>query len=333
MNRLLCLLQPIEQLLNCKSRAKESIDLDYSSLPPQLVVLKALRSKHFILSTVCIMALFANVLAVAFAGLFRQETIEMRHAAIVYPPFDLKFVPVDGFIGPDARQSESGSLEISGAYRGGNGQDHFLITNSNWTRGTALPAWTDESMFYQPTFSEEANNLDANALFESNTKAFGTKLDCTELELGSKFDAALSNSTGYLRAKIETTVTKGSRQVRCIERTPMSLGPGPVGEPCVTGPSAAELVFLLQPQGPNATLEDAEICMESVVLGWLRTPNHTCGKAVPQSLGKENSTFIQCRPTWKTGRASVRVKPNGRLQQPVTDLILDSDTGGCLPAS
>ena len=75
LNRLLCLLQPIEELQSCKAKAKDSIDLNYSSLPPQLVLFKALRAGHLIVAAVCFMALLANLLSIAFAGLFHHDTI------------------------------------------------------------------------------------------------------------------------------------------------------------------------------------------------------------------------------------------------------------------
>lgn len=77
MNRLLCLLQPIQELQSCKAKAKDSVDLNYSSLPPQLVLFKALRARHFVLAAVCSMALLANVLSVAFAGLFHHDTVSV----------------------------------------------------------------------------------------------------------------------------------------------------------------------------------------------------------------------------------------------------------------
>lgn len=143
------MLQPIEELRNCNARAKKSIDLNYSSLPPQFVVFKALRSKHFVLAAVCVMVLLANLLAVAFAGIFNQDTFDIMHSATFSPPFKMEFVPINGSIGPKNGQI-FGSLEPSGAYRGGNSQDQFLIAESNFTRDTPLPSWTDEKMFYLP---------------------------------------------------------------------------------------------------------------------------------------------------------------------------------------
>lgn len=77
LNRLLCLLQPIQELQDCKAKAQDSVDLNYNSLPPQLVLFKALRARHFVLAAVCSMALLANVLSIAFAGLFNHDVAEV----------------------------------------------------------------------------------------------------------------------------------------------------------------------------------------------------------------------------------------------------------------
>jgi hypothetical protein len=317
MNRLFCLLQPIEQLQDCKAKAKDSIDLDYSSLPPQLVVVRALRSKHFVLAIVCIMALLANLLAVAFAGLFRQETIDMRHAAIFHPPFHMKFVEINGTIGPDAGSREIGSLQFSGAYRGGNGEEQFLVDSSNYTRGTPLPAWTDHRMLYMPIFPEGRGPMGTGVHVEADTQAFGAELECTELDLGNNFKVNLT-SDGLLRMDIETA--SGSGRAQCTQTLPLSPG-----KDCEKGPSAGEIVFRPTSRNPNATIEEQEKCMDSVVLGWMRTT--ACQHAGGKPLHKENATFIHCRPTWKTGHATILVDSDGRLQQPVTDLVIDNNAG------
>ncbi|KAF2824129.1 hypothetical protein CC86DRAFT_408236 [Ophiobolus disseminans] len=67
-NRLLCMLQPLEALQGSRSASK-TISLNYNSLPPQLTIFRAIRAGHFTLASVCAMALLANLLATAFAGL------------------------------------------------------------------------------------------------------------------------------------------------------------------------------------------------------------------------------------------------------------------------
>ncbi|CAO2647279.1 Nn.00g082010.m01.CDS01 [Neocucurbitaria sp. VM-36] len=323
LNRLLCMLQPIEELQTCNARAKKSIDLDYSSLPPQLVIIKAMRSKHFILAAVCSMALLANLLAVAFAGLFHQDTFNIRHVTTLSSPFDLKFVPINGSIGPDPRSAAIDSLESSGAYKGGQGEDQFLISESNHTRGTPLPAWTDDRLFYLPFIPQDNKSTNVSS-FEATTRAFGAELDCTQLELSSSFQAGLEKDLriSTINPSINITVTTKSSQFQCTSPRDMQLRRGKVGEGCVSGRSSTELVLPLVPRRANATREEVEACMESIVLGWLRNPSKDCSKVQSQPLTKENSTFIQCKPRWLSGSAKIRVDPTGRLQATAQNLDL-----------
>ncbi len=269
------------------------------------------------------MALLANLLAISLSGLFNQATIDMRHSTRFNPPYELKFVPINGSIGPVSGLS-FGSLNFSGAYRGGNGEDQFLVAESNYTRGTPLPPWTDESMFYLPLFEENTDNPTAHANgsgYEAVTQAFGADLDCTRLEIGDRFEAAVvtekSGLTFSSHASINLTVPADSGDVRCSSLASLPIRPGPIRENsiCVNGPSALELVVQLQASGGiNATQEETDACMRPVVLGWVRDPQGSCpiGKSV--QLNENNSIFIRCQPRLMVGTAKVRVDPHGRLQ-------------------
>ncbi|KAJ4377612.1 hypothetical protein N0V83_000439 [Neocucurbitaria cava] len=320
-NRLLCMLQPIEELQSCNARAKKSIDLDYSSLPPQLVFFKALRSKHFVLAAVCAMALLANLLAIAFSGLFNQATIDMRHPTVMKPPFDFKVVPINGSIGPIGGLT-FGALSASGAYQGGSGMDQFLLADSYLKKGIPLPAWTDETMFYQPLFLEEANNTNGHQL-GARTRAFGAKLECTAVEFGNEFHAGLLGDD--ILPSVNITITSATGKAVKCSRIGVYMRAGPISNVlgnCVTGPSAAELIFTLVPTA-NATQEEAAVCMGSVVLGWLRDPNGSCPKAMTGMLNEQNATFVHCRPKLMTGFATIQVDSSGRLQQDVKDLTVE----------
>ncbi|KAI4937671.1 hypothetical protein J4E85_000106 [Alternaria conjuncta] len=327
-NRMLCMLQPIEELQSCNARAKKSIDLDYASLPPQLVILKALRSKHLVLAAVCTMALLANLLAVSLAGLFNQATIDIQHAIVADQPLQFKFMPVDGNIGPVGGQN-FGSNVASGAYQGSNGEEQFLIADSYLRQGIPLPAWTDENMFYLP-FAAQQTNTTATKDIEARTRAFGAKLECNSLRFDKSFQAGiirpLSTSEAINPSVNITVTTDTGRSVQCTKTgTYMRQGPiSTTGNSCVTGPSAAELAFILEPMA-NSTQADAEVCMGSIVLGWLRNPTGSCGESKPVSLDEHNSAFVHCRPRLMTGFATVRVDSSGRLQKQAQNVTLDND--------
>lgn len=326
-NRLLCMLQPIEELQGCNARGKNSIDLDYSSLPPQLVIMKALRSRHFVLAAVCAMALLANLLAVTFAGLFNQVTIDMQHATTLDPPFNFKFVPINGSIGL-INGHVLGSITTSGAYRGGTGEDHFLVADSYLRQGTALPAWTDKRTFYLPFFPEQENDNPKAHRFEAQTTAVGARLDCTSLEVDDNFRASLvraSPRSDSILPSINITINSPSgNSVRCtkvgafVHHGPLALVTGS----CVTGPSALELTFLLDPVA-NATQEERDVCMGSVVLGWIRDANGTCEEHQTVVLDDTNAAFVHCRPKLMTGSGTIQVDSSGRLQQDVRDLNME----------
>ncbi len=177
------MLQPIEELQDCNVRAKDSINLNYSSLPPQLVIFKALRSKHFVLASVCTMALLANLLAIAFSSLFNQIIIDIKHATILTQPLDFRFFNINGSIGPTDDINEN-AFQISGAFEGGDGQDQFFVADSYLKQGSSLPAWVDDTMFYMP-FTVRAMNATNNNRLQAKTRAFGAKLECMLSSLSS----------------------------------------------------------------------------------------------------------------------------------------------------
>lgn len=95
LNRLLCVLQPFEELRKGDSLASRSLKVQYTSLPPQLVVWRALRAKHLLLSAVCIVAVSTNVLAVALSALLVEglttTEIPYQSTTMFVPYFNLTY--------------------------------------------------------------------------------------------------------------------------------------------------------------------------------------------------------------------------------------------------
>lgn len=162
-NRKLCIIQPLEELRTSRARASRSLTLNYNSLPAQLTIFKAVRAGHRLLALVCGMTLLANLLAVAFSGLFYQEVVPIARSTSVSAPFAAKFQVINGSTGPpvDGILAKSTSL-YSGAFRGGSGEDHFLVSESNYTRNTSLPFWVDSHAMYLPFLKpEDAKSSDS----------------------------------------------------------------------------------------------------------------------------------------------------------------------------
>jgi hypothetical protein len=75
LSRLLCLLQPFEELRKGNASSSKSVEVKYTSLPPQLAIWRAFRAKHFLLAVVCFVAVSTNVLAVTLAALLNESPV------------------------------------------------------------------------------------------------------------------------------------------------------------------------------------------------------------------------------------------------------------------
>ncbi|KAK5155716.1 hypothetical protein LTR04_005761 [Oleoguttula sp. CCFEE 6159] len=144
LNRLMCVLQPFEDLRRGKSTAARSMTIDYTSLPPQLVIWKALRARHILLGAICAMALLANVLAVALQRLLYENLVSI--------PYSTTFVSL---YTPKLDGRSLGVASPSHAYVV---SDHFNVALSNLTAGTAMPPWADDELFYMPFKSASDSN-------------------------------------------------------------------------------------------------------------------------------------------------------------------------------
>ncbi|KAF2815848.1 uncharacterized protein BDZ99DRAFT_471166 [Mytilinidion resinicola] len=327
-NRLLCMLQPLEDLRTRKAVARKSIALDYSSLPPQLVIWKALRSTHFTLAAVCGMALLANVLAVAFSGLFNENSVQVLYPTTLNPSLSSKFVSINGSDGPGASSDSSADDgEYSGAYQGGLGMDQFYISESNLTTGTPLPPWTDQRFLYVP-FSANSTKPSTQG-FRATTRAFGAEVDCTELVPGTEnsFTASVWTDPRPLSrvssANFSMTVVDNTgKSVTCVDpgRDPQKgAETGNTGDTppmtCQKGRSAMEFVLRLHAL-PNATQQDQDYCAESVFLGWARDSGQDiCSDNSTKKFDRSNSLFMACRPRVLSGIANVRVDSVGHIEE------------------
>lgn len=75
LSRILCLLQPFEELRKGNAAASSTIDVKYTNLPPQLTVWRALRAGHLLLASVCIVSISSNILAVALSALLSENIV------------------------------------------------------------------------------------------------------------------------------------------------------------------------------------------------------------------------------------------------------------------
>ncbi|KAF9691447.1 hypothetical protein EKO04_010599 [Ascochyta lentis] len=326
-NRLLCMLQPLEELRGGHAMANRSIDADYSSLPPQLVIFKAFRSSHFKLAAVCTMALLANFLAVAFSGMFDERSVLMPQTLQLALPYQAKFVDINGTVSPNLSDRDRQQVKPSGAYTGGLGINQFMVAESNYTAGNPLPAWTDSEFMYIPFMNETKFNGSEDV--RGRTIAFGSTLECNKLPDTDYSIGLISASLDfYTNVSITMPDESSGNHVTCRAQFLLERGPQPVsGVPsvCDSGKLAMEFVFRLE-ASTDATRAERDFCQRTAFLGYVRAENSMC---TPKSndttilLDDSTATFVGCRPKLLAGEANVRVNTNGRVEQ-VTDLNVTS---------
>lgn len=231
--RQICILQPFEELQKGGATSMKSINLDYTSLPPQLVMFRAFRARHFTLATMCVMTLLANVLSVAFSGLFYENTVSHEVESDFQPLLSLPFLSLNGTGAPF-------NSNISEGWQGGTTMDEFYIAMSNTVDSSELPSWTDPRRFYFPV--QLPNNEGSTTNYTLTTTYFEAALDCQEFK---------EHGTGD-RIDFDVRYADGSIH-NCSTPLPDSTS--------LSGQSALEFVTLA---------DETDLCRQYVLAGWWR---------------------------------------------------------------
>ena len=204
-NRLLCILQPYEALKTGKALASDSINLRYTSLPPQFVAVRALGAKHWLLASVCTTALLANVLAVALSSIFQINVISVSQPYT----FGQKTAPLlTGQLLPaDLNTTELYQEELL---------DHYYLLKSNYTDRASLPSWTTPNLYFVPFEVEPVRG--ENVFYEAATRAFGVSSTCQVVSSTAgpnEIDLHLSPNGSYFGFS-PSPVAKDSSLASCL---------------------------------------------------------------------------------------------------------------------
>ncbi|KAE8446044.1 hypothetical protein EG329_012552 [Mollisiaceae sp. DMI_Dod_QoI] len=311
LNRLLCVLEPFEELRRGKAQPSRSIEVKYTSLPPQLAFWRALRAGDIILASVCIIALSSNVLAVALSGLLNENP-----ASVVIPVGSSQNISPH-FNGTPIFDPTilSGPAEYF---------DPFYIVMSNLTESTPLPPWVDRKLFYLPFTLKNVGSIgDSNALFQSfrgSTVGFGSTVTCTELAALEGHDIVQFevNGNGSSIQFSTSHILQNGTEVTCVH--PRTAGKAvnettnEVNAFISSGPLALEAVQTMQ---PLSNTSDGGFCAASLVMGWARVEAETAGRiAINASLStprNTTSTFLSCSQKLSTAHFEVEVDSEGRI--------------------
>ena len=189
-NRLLCMIQPLESLKACNVPAFQSIALKYTSLPPQLVVTRAIRAKHYLLASVCSIALLANLLAVALSSVFQDTEVPRSQRFEFRQPYQALLTSI----------SLPWNIQAT-RYRLSQPLDHYYVLKSNFTDAAPLPPWTTRDLYFLP-FTTDSTITGDSVHYQAITRAFGisptcqtiasSTVDSSELKLTVNTDGSLN---------------------------------------------------------------------------------------------------------------------------------------------
>lgn len=309
LNRLLCLLQPFDELRKGNAKSSSSVGAKYTSLPPQLVICRAVKSHHFLLAAVCAIAVSTNLLAVALSGLLIEGStivlLPMTSTQHLAPRFNGIPIRSDGMDSPTITYF-----------------DHFYVKMSNLTDGTPLPPWIDSNYFYlpfntgnPPTFSTSGIPLASQGV-RGTTIGFGAQSTCVELSSDQTSNNSVTFQPDSSGSQVQFTtshILSNGAKISCVG---LAISNG-FNESIVStnnftaGPSALEAISTMAAMDDT---DDGGFCSSFIVAGWARV-NVSALLPGGSPNGDSISTFIGCSAKLAAAQFDILVDLDGHILQ------------------
>lgn len=293
LNRMICSLQPYQDLLKGRRPAKTTIETKYDSLPPQLVLWRAAKAGHYVLVLLSLVVLLANVLAVGLGAIFDES-----------PRAVFTSTNVTSLISPSLTRATvlpTGDTSLSNSPY----FDHFYMVQTNLSANTKLPAWIDAQFAYLP-FTDLTSKDNASAQYNAVTRGFGVAATCSVLP-------TTNTSLTHAIYRFNVTTDMGNQDFAVVH------GDTPFGnttkcEPrkytyysVPQGKSAQEIyTSLKQPSDSDATEEATTFCELRILLGWLRYDTAQPNQA-------PETAFLECTAEMITAQFNITVDADGRV--------------------
>ncbi|KAF7550831.1 hypothetical protein G7Z17_g5419 [Cylindrodendrum hubeiense] len=281
LNRMLCVLQPFKDLWEGKSKPSTSMDATYTSIPPQLVVWRAIKSRHFTLALVCIMALLANVLAVGLGSLFNEAAVTAKYPQVLQPVFAPRF---DNSSVYDFPTRLALNTRYSGQYR-----PHFYVAMTNMSSGTTLPPWVSKGYYFQRHGLPDTNQSAVGDTYSLRTRGFGVNANCTPI---SDFKVP-SNTTGLPQFQNDTAVCESYTDIVA----------GNLGSIRTTSNWGVVVAGEITPRWAGGV--PPNVCDIPFPMAWGRTAE---GGNINATI---DASLVMCNPIFETAMFNLTVDPSG----------------------
>ncbi|KAH8688160.1 hypothetical protein BGZ61DRAFT_353025 [Ilyonectria robusta] len=167
LTRTICIFQPFIDLCEGHSRPAKSIEATYASVPPQLALFKAIKSRHIMLALLCLAALLADVLAVSLSATFNEKPVVVEYAQEFQPLYESQF-------NNDVIQENTGV--------GSQGYGDFLaMTLANMSYNSPLSPWVSTDYFFLPHSIVKADKATPSDDYTVRTRGLGVDANCTSI--------------------------------------------------------------------------------------------------------------------------------------------------------
>ncbi|UNI18791.1 hypothetical protein JDV02_005041 [Purpureocillium takamizusanense] len=279
LNRLICVMQPFQDLWAGKARPAKSIYTTYSAIPPQLTLWRALKARHFVLGLVCFTTLAANMLGVGLGALFNESPTAVRHSQEFKPLITYTF---------SNESMEQWDLKLLGP-RAMSSQylDHFTFSLAHLEYGTPLPPWVTPEYFFLPhSIPGNGANLSTDT-YTLQTRGMGANFNCTPLPPLEINPYDPENKTSSC-SDPHAWATWHMREQRLWN----DVSNATVATTRCGVPSRSDI---------------PRDCYGQFVMAWARSRNKD------KTAGTIHATFAECRPVFETAMFNVTVDAQGNV--------------------
>jgi hypothetical protein len=315
LTRLVCMMRPLEELRNGNARAQRSLLLNYASVPPPLVVRRAMKTRDMFLLILNFTPISANLLTIALSGLSSQGKVYRGRPTTLQP------IHVPNFLRPNTSDANTVTLNSYDQ------NDAFYVAMANFTNQTSLPSWTSQHYYFLSSPSNASLPDNGGVILACQTPGFGADLECQEMTTtpSDTMYAMTFNANATLISLITSSMLGDGSTVQCTTYGGAS-GPNSSknyinirGDP--QGRKALEIVTVMQPLSyRDATLAVQESCSRLIVIGWVRANFSSLGEQQDLASGLStkdsatvSSTFISCRARPKSAIFKVTSSPSGKI--------------------
>ncbi|KAK3378246.1 hypothetical protein B0H63DRAFT_418148 [Podospora didyma] len=282
LTRLSCILQPFHDLQKGKCSPEDTLEARYTSLPPQLVTLRALLSRHLLMAALGLICILSNALTVALGGTFNELPVDIDYPAIFRQERNTNFTR-DQFV-----ESSISSNQY---------KDQWYAEWARLTRNTSLPPWVSADFAFLPV-TETVPRQGDKVVMRTRTRGFGADPKCSPISTTTSSTHSFVDISGILKHKANPAFNFPSQNGTSIACTAFF-----VGNNATNDRSALEITGSMA--GANASR--SLFCLDKLALGWVRLDSR---RSAPDSL---QSTIIICETVMRTAMFDVLFDATGKV--------------------